>query len=194
MGQHSINLFDLLMILSAYMLGGVSTGYLLVRSMCDIDIRTTGSGAYGARNVGRLLGQRGFYITLAGDMLKAAFIVWFALFLSIDPYIVCAIVIAIVCGHIWPIWLGFRGGKGIASSLGAFAALDLKVLVIGGSAFLISYFLCRNFLLGWITALLATPVLAVFLDYPSYIVLALSGTALLVLFAHRKNIKDAIVV
>lgn len=188
----NLNVSDLLMILSAYLVGGISTGYILVRIMRGIDIRSTGSGSLGARNVGRLLGRRGFYLTLIGDILKGTIIVWIAYWLEFQPGIVGAVVVAVIMGHIWPVWLKFHGGKGIATSLGAFAALDYKVLLMGGLVLLIIYILSRKFLASWIMILVTMPLLTFFLDYPMHVVVPLFVSSAMVLYAHKENIKQAL--
>jgi glycerol-3-phosphate acyltransferase PlsY len=188
----NLNVSDLLMIFSAYLVGGISTGYILVRVMRGIDIRSTGSGSLGARNVGRVLGRLGFYLTLIGDILKGTIIVWIAYWLEFQPGIVGAVVVAVIVGHIWPVWLKFHGGKGIATSLGAFAAFDYKVLLMGGVVLLIIYILSRKFLASWIMTLVTMPLLTFFLGYPMHVVVPLFVSSAVVLYAHKENIKQAL--
>lgn len=186
-----ININDLLIIIFAYMLGGISTGYLLVRYTRGIDVRSTGSGGIGARNVGRLLGRRGFYLTLLGDVLKGAIAIWLVRWLEYQPIIIDIAVVAVIAGHIWPISLKFQGGKGIATCLGAFAVLDYKVLLFGGSIFIIVYVISRKFLMSWVSAFLILPLLIFFLEYPVYIVVSLFVSCSMVIYAHKENIKQA---
>ncbi|MFC1589390.1 glycerol-3-phosphate acyltransferase [Pseudomonadota bacterium] len=188
----NFNIYDLLIVLLAYMVGGFSTGYLLVRFIRGVDVRSTGSGGLGARNVGRVLGRRGFYLTLFADVLKGAVIVWLARWFEYPPIIVGAVVVAVVAGHIWPIWLQFRGGKGIATCLGAFAVFNYKVLLVGGSVFVVAYIISRQFLLSWVLAFLSLPLLMFFLEYPTYIVVSLFVSTAMVIYAHKENIKQAL--
>ena len=188
----NLNIYDLLMVLFAYIVGGFSTGYLLVRFIRGVDVRSTGSGGLGARNVGRVLGHRGFYLTLFADIFKGIVIVWLARWLEYTPVIVGAVVVAVIAGHIWPIWLQFRGGKGIATCLGAFAVFDYKMLLIGGSVFLVIYIISRKFLVSWVLAFLALPLLMLFLEYPMYIVVSLFVSTTMVIYAHKDNIKQAL--
>ena len=188
----NLDIYDLLVVVLAYILGGVSTGYLLVRVTRNIDVRTTGSGGVGARNVGRIIGRRGFYLTLFGDVLKGAIVVWLVRWFEYQSVIVGAAVVAVIAGHIWPIWLKFRGGKGIATCLGAFAAFNYKVLLIGGIVFVTVYSISRKFLLSWILALLALPLLTFFLEYPMYAVASLFLSIAMVIYAHKENIKQAL--
>jgi len=182
----------LLMVLAAYLIGSISTGYLLVLFRQGIDIRTTGSGSSGARNVGRVLGRQGFYLTLVGDVLKGVLVVITASQFDFPPVIIGASLVAVIAGHIWPLWLQFRGGKGIATSLGAFAAFDYTILLLGSGIFTLVYLLSRHFLLSWTIAFVLLPVLTVLLGYPGSISGSLSLAIIPVLFAHRANITSAL--
>ena len=183
---------DLLIVLAAYLVGGISIGYLLVRFRRGIDIRSIGSGSSGARNVGRVLGRWGFYLTLIGDVLKGLVVVFAAALLDCAPVIIGVTVVAVITGHIWPVWLKFRGGKGIATSLGAFLALDYTLLLLGGGIVLLVYLLSHNFLLSWSTAFILLPVLTLLFGYPAYISASLTVTAIVVLYAHRANISSGL--
>lgn len=190
-GIFDLTVADGLMILAAYLAGGISPGYLLVRLLRGIDLRTTGSGSLGARNTGRVLGRKGFYATLVIDILKGALLVWLARWLGFPPGVVGAVVVAVIVGHIWPVWLQFHGGKGIATSLGAFVALDYKILLMGGVVLLATYLLTRRFLPSWIATLVAMPLIAFSLGYPMYVVVPLFVSAAIVLYAHKENIRQA---
>ena len=185
-----ISLSDYLFILLAYLVGGVSPGYLLVRLLLDTDLRTVGSGSLGARNVGRVLGKKGFYFTLVTDILKGALMVWLARWLEFPPVVVAAVVVAVIAGNIWPLWLNFHGGKGIATSLGAFVALDYKILLIGGVVLLVTYMLTRRFLPSWVATLVAMPLFAYILGYPMAVVVPLILAAAIIVFAHKENIRQ----
>ena len=184
----NLTLNDSLMILSAYFIGGISPGYLLVRMLRGVDLRTIGSGSLGATNVGRVLGREGFYFTLILDILKGVFAVLLARSLEFQPEIVCAVVVAVIAGHIWPLLLRFHGGKGIATSLGAFVALDYKILLIGGIVLLITYLVTRKFLPSWIATLVAMPLIAYFLGNSTSVVVSLLVSAVIILIAHKNNI------
>ena len=166
----NLTLSDCLLILLAYLVGGISSGYLLVRILLDTDLRTVGSGSLGATNVGRVLGKKGFYFALVIDILKGALMVWLARWLEFSPGVVAAVVVAVIAGHIWPLWLHFHGGKGIATSFGAFVVLDYKILLIAGVVLLVTYMMTRRFLPSWVVTLVAMPLLAYTLDYPIVVV------------------------
>lgn len=185
-----ISVYDGLMILSAYLVGAISPGFLLVRMLRDIDLRTVGSGSLGARNVGRVLGKKGFYFTLVMDILKGIFIVLLARKLEFPQGVVGAVVVAVIVGHIWPLWLHFQGGKGIATSLGAFVAFDYKILLIGGMVLLVACLVTRRFLISWTATVIAMPLIAFSLNYPIHIIIPLVVSALIILVAHKDNIRQ----
>ena len=186
----NLTLSDYLVILLAYLVGGISPGYLLVRLLLDTDLRTVGSGSLGARNVGRVLGKKGFYFTLVTDILKGAVMVWLAGWLEFPPGVVAAVVVAVIAGHIWPLWLNFHGGKGIATGLGAFVALDYRILLIGGVVLLVTYMMTRRFLPSWVATLVAMPLFAYILGYPMAVVVPLILAAAIIVFAHKENIRQ----
>jgi len=184
----NFTLNDGMIVLSAYLIGGISPGYLLVRMLRDVDLRTIGSGSLGATNTGRVLGRKWFYFTLVMDMLKGALVVLLARSLEFQPDIVCAVLVAVIAGHIWPLWLHFHGGKGIATSLGAFAVLDYKIILMGGAALLLTYVVTRKFLPSWIATLVALPLIVYFLGGPMPVVISLLVSAVIILIAHKNNI------
>jgi glycerol-3-phosphate acyltransferase PlsY len=114
----------------AYLLGGVSAGYWLVRLRTGTDVRALGSGATGATNAARVLGRGGFVVVLALDAAKGALACLGARFAGLDAGWEFAAAAAVVAGHVWPIQLGFRGGRGLGPLLGAWLAL--APLAIGG--------------------------------------------------------------
>ena len=183
-----LTLNDSLIVLSAYLIGGISPGYLLVRMLRDVDLRTIGSGSLGATNTGRVLGRKAFYFTLVMDILKGALVVLLARSLEFQLDIVCAVVVAVIAGHIWPLWLHFHGGKGIATSFGAFVALDYKIALMGCVVLLVTYLVTRNFLPSWIATLIAMPLIAYFLGNPMSVVISLLVSAVIILIAHKSNI------
>jgi glycerol-3-phosphate acyltransferase PlsY len=178
--------------LAAYSLGCFATGYYLVRCRTGQDLRDLGSGNLGARNVGRVLGWRGFVLTLLGDFGKGALAVWAAQHFSADSSIIALAMIAVVVGHIWPVQLRFQGGKGAATSVGALWVYDFHLalaflLLFGGATVLL-----RKTIASGLLAYLCLPVACYWLvreggkavEMTTFISI-LSG---LVLLAHRKNI------
>src|SRR5687768_2886901 len=119
-----------LIVPAAYLLGGVSPGYLLVRMRTGEDVRRQGSGATGATNSARILGRRGFILVLFLDAVKGAIAAIGGRLVGLENGWEFAAAAAVVAGHVWPVQLGFRGGRGLGPLLGAW--LVLAPLAIGG--------------------------------------------------------------
>lgn len=147
----------------AYLLGCASTAYYLVRWHTGQDVRSQGSGNAGATNAGRVLGRRGFAIALAGDLLKGVLAVLLARWLTADAWIVALAVPAVVAGHLWPVQLGFRGGRGFATALGALLVYDPFLLLSVGVLTLAIYLLTRRRALAGAVALVTAPCTAILL-------------------------------
>lgn len=124
-----------LVFLFAYLVGGISPGYWLVRWKTGSDVRTQGSGSTGATNTGRVLGKAGFALVLLLDAAKGALAVAGTQWINPHPFLLATAAVAVVAGHIWPPQLGWRGGKGIAPMMGAWLILAplalLPCLVLG---------------------------------------------------------------
>ncbi len=123
-----------LAVLASYLLGGFCAAYYVVRLARSADIRTLGSGTAGARNAGRLLGAPGFLLTLLLDAAKGALAVWVTTRLVPGPWPASLALIAVVAGHVWPLQLGWRGGKGVATALGGLAVWIPAVGARSGTA------------------------------------------------------------
>ena len=181
-------LTPILLLLIAYGLGCINTGYYLVRWRTGQDIRQVGSGTAGARNVGRILGGRGALLTFAGDVLKAAAAVGLTRLFNAPDWVSAAAMLAVVIGHIWPIQLRGQGGKGASSAFGGVLALQpllaLVILVVVG---LLSLLTRRTTLSGLLT-MLAAPLLAWGLAVPTIPLLAICGLVGILLYTHRSNI------
>ena len=188
----SLPVKELAVIVAAYMLGCFSSGYYLVQLRTGQDIRNIGSGSTGATNVGRLLGPTGFAVTLLGDFLKGAVATWIAFYLKLDPWAVASVMFAVVVGHILPVQLGLRGGKGLATALGAMLVFDYRLatilLVLTGLAGILS----RQFTLSLIMVIATTPVLSLMLGHTPTETIALAMVVLSIVIAHRTNILQAI--
>ncbi len=120
-------MLHVLIVLLAYLLGSIPFGYLIVRARGGGDVRESGSGGTGATNVTRRAGKWAGVLTLALDALKGLVAVvvarWFVGEETSVNWWVAAAALAAVAGHIFPVWLGFRGGKGVATGLGVFLGL-----------------------------------------------------------------------
>ena len=178
--------------LGAYVLGCFTTGYYLVRLRTGQDIREQGSGSVGAKNVGRLLGWTGFGLTLLGDFGKGAFAVWAASHWTKDPRYFALALLAVVTGHIWPAQLRFRGGKGVATSLGALLIYDYHLAFAFAFLFAAMFPIVRKTVLPGLFAFLCLPLASYYLKRDSADAVELSILAGLVLVAHRKNLMEEI--
>jgi glycerol-3-phosphate acyltransferase PlsY len=123
-------------ILLAYALGCLNAGYYLLRWRDGRDIRELGSGNAGARNAGRVLGHGGFALVFALDAAKGLIAVLVAQLWV--PQVAAPCAVAATLGHVFPLQLGWRGGKGVATALGALAALDIGVLAFIAAAFAVA--------------------------------------------------------
>lgn len=190
---HSVTLLQLMAILiGSYILGCFATGYYLVRLRLGQDVREFGSGNIGARNVGRALGSYGFWITLIGDFAKGAIAVALVKYFTSDQRVTALAMLAAVIGHIWPVQLGFRGGKGIATSLGTLAFCDFHLALSFIGLFAVFYLPLRRTTLGGLTAFACLPVVSMLLGHEPVKVVLISILAGLVLIAHRKNLIEEI--
>lgn len=168
----------------AYLIGSIPFGKIVGR-MQGIDIQKKGSGNIGFTNSLRTLGLKPAILVLAGDILKGFIPARLALaFLSFEQ--VQIIVLAAVLGHIFPIWLKFKGGKGVATGLGVLIALNLKLTLIALSIFLITFLLTKIVSVSSLLSTWSLPVLA-YLIYPN-LTLFLLTLAIIITLSHRENI------
>ncbi|ASU21469.1 glycerol-3-phosphate acyltransferase [Vibrio qinghaiensis] len=177
----------LIMIISAYLLGSISSAVLICRLLRLPDPRDMGSNNPGATNVLRIGGKKAAIVVLLCDMLKGTIPVWGGYYLGIDPILLGLVAIAACLGHMYPIFFHFKGGKGVATALGAIApiGLDLTALIIltwVSVAFLFRY----SSLAALVTVLLAP--FYTWLIKPQY-TLPVAMLCCLIVFRHHQNIK-----
>ncbi|MBI4166719.1 MAG: glycerol-3-phosphate 1-O-acyltransferase PlsY [Acidobacteria bacterium] len=174
----------------AYLLGSIPFGYLIVRGKKGIDVRTTGSGSTGATNVMRSLGAAGFVATFLLDLLKGFAAVHIALRLtSAEPFWIAAAAVGAILGHCFPVWLKFRGGKGVATALGVYLAIAPREAGITLAIFVLLIAVFRYVSLGSITAAGVFPVLLYALDHPApAIVIGSAASAAIIIARHHSNI------
>jgi acyl phosphate:glycerol-3-phosphate acyltransferase len=186
-----------LVLVVAYLLGSVPFGYLLVRASGGGDVRETGSGGTGATNVTRRAGRWAGLLTLALDALKGAAAVLFARLLLTEGegWWVAAAAVAAIVGHVFPVWLGFRGGKGVATGLGVFAVLAPLALLCALPVFVLVVWVTRYVSLGSIVAAALVPLAVWALgtraargDELLPVLTAASLGGALIIFMHRANI------
>jgi glycerol-3-phosphate acyltransferase PlsY len=191
-------LLPIVIIILAYLLGSIPFGYLIVRARAGADIRETGSGGTGATNVSRRAGKGAGVLTLVLDALKGAaaiLIARTALHYS-GSWTIAAAAILVIIGHMYPIWLGFRGGKGVATGVGVFLMLAPIAVLGAGVVFLAIVVATRYVSLGSIVAAATIPMfvwlqhglIASVRDLWPTMASAVVG-ALLIMWAHRSNIQ-----
>lgn len=183
----------LLSTLVAYFLGSIPFGYLIVRWQKGTDVRATGSGSIGATNVMRSLGVVGFLATFILDVGKGIVAVLLAARLTgHNPRWIAVAATVAILGHCFPVWLGFRGGKGVATGVGVFIALAPIQVGLALAIFAVMVAIWRYVSLASITAAAAFPVLLYFLKEPAPplpIVLGAATGAAVIIAKHHGNIR-----
>lgn len=177
-------------VIASYLLGCFTAGYYWVRWRTGKDIRQEGSGTVGARNVGRILGPSGFLVTLLLDFGKGALAVEVGRLLGMDQEVLTVALLAVVIGHNWPFQLRFQGGKGLAVSLGALLAYDHFILVVLVILFLPLWGFTRSVTLSGMLAYSMAPLMVFLCSLGALETFAVSMTSMLVVVAHRKNIRE----
>lgn len=181
----------------AYFIGCFSTGYYLVRTRTGQDIRELGSGSTGARNVGRILGKPGFFLTVAGDFFKGCLAIWLARkFSNNEPLLnwnmsyATLAVPAVVVGHLWPAQLRFHGGKGVATSLGALLVFDYRLAFTWAAFFIAAYVFTRKSLVPAMFGFVSVPAACWFFTQNNFTTTIMAVLSATILFAHRKNLGE----
>jgi len=189
-------------LVSAYLLGSIPFGYLLVRAFYGDDVRQTGSGNIGATNVSRTSPALGL-ATLLLDALKGiAAVALVLMWIHGDRTLAFAAAFAAICGHVFPVWLGFRGGKGVATGLGSFLLLTPKAVLISIAIFIALVVAFRWVALASVIASASLPPLAWSLGETAHLhptmgtaiersdpIIWLTAGALLITLKHHSNIR-----
>ena len=189
-------LFFVVSVLLGYLIGSFPTSFIMARALKGIDIRQVGSGNAGATNVLRSVGKLPALITLLIDVFKGIFVVTIAANFFY-PYVEnldydfyrSFLGLAAVCGHIWPVWLKFKGGKGVATTLGVAIGLAPIVLLPSLVIWLVIFFTTNYVSLASILALIAFPIIAIAFSQPFYLVLVSTVVCSISIFKHRDNIR-----
>jgi len=176
---------------ACYVLGCFTAGYYLTRWRTGRDIRTLGSGNVGARNAGRALGAGGFVATTLLDAAKGFTAIAVARLLGTGPWPMLAALVLVVAGHLWPAQLGFRGGKGVSVALGAMLAWDPVLVACVAAVALPTWAVLRSFTVGGLLGFATAPVAAHLAGRSEPAVVAAALAAVLVLAAHRGNLREA---
>ncbi len=185
-------ILNILLICFAYLLGSIPTGLVLATVVAGIDPRQGGSRNIGATNVLRTAGKTLGVVTLIGDVLKGVIPVSVALFLQRGEWWVGAVGLGAFLGHCFPIYIGFKGGKGVATSLGVYLPLAPLAVLVNVFIFASALGMSSMVSVGSITAAIAMPLLIWLGKYPlAYVILSICVDAIII-FRHRENIKRLI--
>lgn len=176
--------------LFSYLAGGIPTGYLIVKRLYGYDIRTRGSGNPGTANVYRNAGALPGAITLLVDALKGYLPVCLGLHLYPDHRgLAIGLGAAAIIGHNWTVFLGFKGGKGVATSAGVFLALIPAPMAITMAAFLLAVKLSGHISVGSMTGAVVLPAAAALCGEPRAFTAAAAAAGAMILLKHVSNVK-----
>ena len=175
------------LLLAAYLIGAIPIGVLVARGF-GTDIRRHGSGNIGATNVLRSLGRGPALVTLLGDVAKGYAAAWVGGLAGPEPLWPALGALLAVVGNCWSVFLGFRGGKGVATGLGAFLRVTPWAVLPAAVVWAALVVSLRFVSLASVCAVLGLPVAVVALRYPAPLAVAAGAVALIVIARHRDNI------
>lgn len=182
-------LLSVLLVASGYLLGSVATAVLVSRALGLADPRSGGSGNPGATNVLRLAGRGAAALTLAGDVVKGLVPVLTAQALDLPPGPVALVGLAAFLGHLYPVFFGFRGGKGVATALGALLGMEPLLGAAVLATWLVVAGVSRYSSLAALAASVLAPVYAWAVSGRLGVVGAVSAMAVLLVWRHRANVR-----
>lgn len=174
---------------AGYLLGSISVAIVTCRRLYGADVREYGSGNAGATNVARVFGMKAGAITFVGDLIKSAVALLLGTWLCGEAGR-CAAACACLVGHCWPVFFGFRGGKGVTVSAAVALLLDPRLFLILVAVFFIAFYFSRTVSICSVSSAIAYPLIMLLLHDTSRPML-ITGifVALLVTFLHRGNIQ-----
>lgn len=187
--------FALGIVVAAYLIGSIPFSYLIVKLVAHKDVRRVGSGNVGATNAMRAAGKKAGVIALLLDLAKGIVAVLIARRIGAPPVLVGAAAVAAMLGHCYPVWLGFQGGKGVATSAGALGALAPSALILALAAFSVVVAWKRYVSLGSIVAAALFPLCiwiaqrAGWEEREPWMLLSAALIALIVIVKHRPNLE-----
>ena len=180
---------DILIIVIGYLLGSIPFGLIVGKKFYDIDLREHGSKNTGATNAFRVLGPKAALFVGIPDVLKGVLAVYLAQVFSANPLIMVIAGIAAICGHNWSMWMKFRGGRGVATSVGVLLMLAPKVVGVVLLVFIVLVALTRYVSLGSVVGGIMVPFLMWYFAYPEIIKVFGIVVAVFIVLRHRANIK-----
>lgn len=192
LGFIPVALVPVIWIVGAYLVGSIAFGILVSKLYGLPDPRTVGSGNIGATNVARSGKKMAAILTLLGDVFKGWFPVWIALQSGMLMWVVSGVGLAVFFGHLYPLYHGFKGGKGVATALGVMLAISSWLGLAALATWLVVFSASRYSSLGAIVAALLAPVYAWYLlPYQDYILMVVVMSVFLI-WRHRTNIQKLI--
>ena len=181
-----------LLVPAGYLFGSICTAIIVCRLMGLPDPRTTGSRNPGATNVARLGGKKAAALTLAGDMLKGLLPVLFAHALQAGPVVLAGTALAAFLGHLYPVFFGFQGGKGVATALGVVFGLYWPVGLLTAGVWLLTALLFRYSSLAALTSMLVMPAGFYWLQPQLPVIAAMVVLTVMLFWRHRSNIVNLV--
>lgn len=178
---------ELAVVAFGYLAGSIPFAYLLARRR-GVDLRYTGSGNVGAANVLRTSGRVDAVLAACLDAGKGAVAVLVAQRLSSEPATPVAGGIASIVGHVYPVWLGFRGGKGVATAGGVFAVLTPAAVIIAAAVFVLAIGVTRYVSVGSMTAAITLAVTTAAFEVPAAVMVGAVIAAVIIIHRHRGNL------
>ena len=183
---------QILFISSAYLIGSLSFGIIISKFLNLNDPRTIGSKNPVATNVLRMGNKVAAILTLLGDILKATIVVSIAILMGFNELEIMQISLAVLLGHMYPIYYRFRGGKGVATAFGILLAVNWVLALIVIFIWLVTFSIWRYSSLAAIFASLSAPILSYILNEQFFILIMNLIIATLIIFRHHSNIKNLI--
>lgn len=179
----------MLYMIVSYLIGTVMTAWFVGKA-CGQDLRLSHSRNLGARNAGRTLGKWAFIVTAVGDVGKGALVIFIGRYFELSELIVAAGLLAVVVGHLYPFWLKGRGGKGVATVLGAMLVFSWQASVVFVVGFSIALIVKRSATLGLISGLIFYSAALFYWKIAGTVLV--SAAILLVIWRHRSNIAERV--
>jgi len=183
-------MLTVIFVIAAYLLGSISFAVVSSKLFGLADPRSYGSGNPGATNVLRSGKKAAAALTLFGDAAKGWLAVFLAIQFALSDVQIALVALAVFIGHLFPVFLRFKGGKGVATALGILLAFDLWLGLGGLATWLFMAVVFRLSSLAALTAAVATPVYAIWLGLPKEWVLASGIMSLLLIWRHKSNIQN----
>ncbi|MDQ7090749.1 MAG: glycerol-3-phosphate 1-O-acyltransferase PlsY [Methylococcales bacterium] len=185
-------MIEWLLVPGAYLIGSISSAVIVCQLMGLPDPRGQGSGNPGATNVVRIGGKKAGVITLVGDALKGVIPVLIAQLLNVETLLLACVVFAAFIGHLYPVFFEFKGGKGVATSLGVALGVDVFLGFSLLATWLLVYKISKISSLSALVASIFAPIYVWFMVGDGYLVITFTITTILLLYRHTSNIKKLI--